>query len=328
MPHVVVAGALHPAGMDLLRSAPGITYDYVEEVSEPSYVPLVDRADALIIRTQPLSARTVGQARRLRIVSRHGVGYDSVDLPALNARGIALAVVGDVNSISVAEHAMMLILAAAKRARLADRAVRSPSGWGWRNRLEATELAGKTLLILGYGRIGQTLARMASAFAMHIEAYDPWLSARGWPSDAIADAVCDLEAALGRADVVSIHVPKGETPAITSRELSSMKPGGIVVNTARGGVVDEAALVAALTSGHVAAAGLDVLDDEPPAPHHPLLGLDQVILSPHIAGLTADCGRRMAIRSVQNVLDFYSGRIDPELIVNRGQCDLAFAPHT
>ena len=111
MPHVLVAGKLHPAGVELLKSTSGVTFDYVEEVSEPSYAPLIGKADGLVIRTQPLSAKTIADASNLKIVSRHGVGYDAVHLPSLNERGIALAIVGDVNSISVAEHALMLILA-------------------------------------------------------------------------------------------------------------------------------------------------------------------------------------------------------------------------
>ncbi|MER9401451.1 hydroxyacid dehydrogenase [Mesorhizobium sp. M0615] len=314
MPHVLVAGKLHPAGIALLDQVAGITYDYVEEVSEPSYAHLIDKADGLVIRTQPLSAPTVEKAGKLRIVSRHGVGYDSVDLPSLNKRGIALAVVGDVNSISVAEHAMMMLLACAKRAVRGDRSVRE-GGWNWRNKLEASELAGKHLLILGYGRIGRHLAKMAAAFSMEIAAYDPYLEKIGWP-EGPAKAVSDLASALQWADAISVHAPKGEVPVIAEREFSLMKSGAWIVNTARGGVVDEKALLAALQSGKVAAAGLDVFDEEPPAPDNPLLSCDQVILSPHIAGLTIECGERMAVSAVQNVLDFFESRIDPTLVVN------------
>ncbi len=184
MPHVLVAGKLHPSGIALLDARPDVTYDYVEEISEPSYAPLIGTAEALVIRTQPLSADTVGKADRLRVVSRHGVGYDAVDLPALNDRGIALAVCGDVNSVSVAEHAMMLMLAAAKRAIRADRAVRA-GDWAWRNRLEQGELWGKRLLIVGYGRSGRHVARMAAGFGMEIRAFDPFLQRHGWPEGAV-----------------------------------------------------------------------------------------------------------------------------------------------
>src|SRR5438876_9287360 len=140
MPHVLVAGKLHPSGIALLESAKGVSFDYVEEVSEASYAPLIDKADGLVIRTQPLSAPTVARASCLKIVSRHGVGYDAVHLASLNERGIALAIVGDVNSESVAEHTMMLLLAMAKRTLRADRSVRE-GAWDWRNRLAPSELS-------------------------------------------------------------------------------------------------------------------------------------------------------------------------------------------
>ncbi len=314
MPRVLVAGKLHPSGIDLLRNAPGVTFDYVEEVSEPSYAPLIGAADGLVIRTQPLSAATIARADRLRIVSRHGVGYDSVDLPALDARGIALAVVGDVNSISVAEQAMTLLLACAKRAIRADRAVRA-GDWGWRNRLEPGEISGRRLLILGYGRAGRHLARMAAGFGMEIRAHDPFLAARGWPEGPAASEP-DLRAGLAWADCVSVHAPKSDRPVIGAAELAAMKPSALLVNTARGGVVDEPALIEALREGRIGAAGLDVFDDEPPAPDNPLLAMENVILSPHVAGLTAECAERMAISAVRNVLDFFEGRADPALIVN------------
>jgi D-3-phosphoglycerate dehydrogenase len=319
MAHVLVAGRLHPSGIALLEARPDLTFDYVEEISEPSYAPFIGKADGLVIRTQPLSEETVGKADRLRIVSRHGVGYDSVDLPALDRRGIALAVCGDVNSVSVAEQAMMLMLAAAKRAIAGDRAVRG-GGWGWRNRLEQGELWKKRLLVVGYGRSGRHVARMAAGFGMEIRAFDPLLTAGGWPEGAVAPAP-DLTEGLAWADFVSVHAPKTGKPVIGAAELAAMKPSGILVNTARGGVVDEAALVASLRAGGIAAAGLDVFEDEPPSPDNPLLAMDRVVLSPHIAGLTAECAERMAVSSVQNVLDFFAGRIDPSLVVNRSRLD-------
>lgn len=316
MSHLLVAGKLHPAGLDLLASSPGVTFDYVEEVSEPSYADLIGKADGLVLRTQPLSAATVAKAPHLKVVSRHGVGYDAVDLAALNARRIALAIVGDVNSISVAEHAMMLLLACAKRARLADRAVREDGQWGWRNRLEATEISGRRLLILGYGRAGRHLAHMARGFAMEVQAFDPFLTAKGWPAGEVAP-VATLAEGLAWADAVSVHVPRAERPVLGAEELALLRPGAILVNTARGGVVDETALAQALTSGQVGAAGLDVFDVEPPPVDHPLFAFDQVLLSPHIAGLTADAAERMAVASIRNAIDYLEGQLDPALLVNK-----------
>jgi D-3-phosphoglycerate dehydrogenase len=322
MPHVLVAGKLHPSGRELLTSAPGITVTFVEEISEESYAPHIAGADAVLIRTQPMSAATVAKADQLKIVSRHGVGYDAVDVAALNQRGIALAVCGDVNSTSVAEHAMMMILAATKRALRADAAVRR-GPWEWRNRLESQDLLGKTLLLLGYGRIGRHTARMAAGFGMTIRAYDPFLHKAGWPAGDVTPAP-DLHEALAWADIISVSVPRADKPLIGPAEFARMKRGVVLVNTARGGIVDEAALVDALRAGIVGAAGLDVFEHEPLPADHPLAAFDQVLMSPHIAGVTNGAAERMAIGSAQNILDFFAGKIDPALVVNKENLHGAF----
>ena len=316
MVHLLVAGKLHPSGEALLDTLPdsGVTVDYVQEVTEASYAPLIHKADGLVIRTQPLSAATIAMAERLKVVSRHGVGYDAVDLPALNDRGIALTIVGDVNSVSVAEHAMMLLLACAKRARLADRAVREAGQWHWRDRYEQREISGKTLLILGYGRIGQALARMASGFGMQVRAYDPFLASAGWPDGDVAQV--SFNEGLAWADYISIHIPRNDAPLIGKAEIDRMKRGAILINTARGGVVEERSLAQALASGQIGAAGVDVFDREPPGDESPLVGQPNAILSPHIAGLTAECSERMALASIDNALKYLSGTIDRRMIVN------------
>lgn len=317
MTRLLVAGKLHPAGearIERLRTD-GVEVDYVEEISEVSCAARIAEADALVIRTQPLTAPTIARARRLRVVSRHGVGWDSVDVAALTDRGIALTVLGDVNSVSVAEHAMAMLLSLAKRLPEADRAVRE-GDWTWRNRLLPRELAGRRLLILGYGRAGRHLARLAAGFGMEVRAYDPFLATAGWP-DGPVGAEVDLAAALGRADYVSVHVPRGERPLLGPREVAAMKPGLTLLNTARGGIVDESALAEGLASGQVAAAGLDVFADEPPDPGSPLLTAPNVVLSPHVAGLTDECAERMALGALANALDYLAGAIDPALVVNR-----------
>lgn len=313
MPHLLIAGKLHPSGLELVRSAKGVTFDYVEEISEPSYQAHLAKADGLVIRTQPLSAASVAQAPTLKIVSRHGVGYDAVDVPALNTRGIPLCIVGDVNSSGVAEHAMMLILAATHRLIAADRATRA-GDWGWRNGLQTQEVAGKRLLIVGFGRIGQKLAGMARAFGMEVHAHDPYIPADRWPEGATrAD---DLAAALAGADAVSLHLPRADRAVLGAAELATMKPSAVVVNTARGGLVDEVALAEALRAGRLGGAGIEVFDSEPPAKDHPLFGIDRAVLTPHNAALTVECAERMALASVQNVLDFFAGKLDPALVVN------------
>ena len=316
MPHLLIAGKIHDDGIALLKAAKGVTYDYVTEISHDSYAPLIDKADGLVVRTQPVPALTIAQGKNLKIVSRHGVGYDAVDVPALNGRGIPLAIIGDVNSRPVAEHAMMLMLALAKKVRTYDAATRV-GPWGYRNSFEAIELHEKNLLVVGFGRIGRHVAKMASGFGMNIYAFDPFQS-----NDAIkaggAEPITDLKTGLALADFVSVHVPmSGGKAVIGSEELACMKKSALIVNTARGGLIDENALHAALQSSQIAGAGIDVFLEEPPPADHPLFASEKVILSPHSASLTAESAIRMAVMSVKNALDYFDAKLDPAFVVNR-----------
>jgi D-3-phosphoglycerate dehydrogenase len=315
MPHVLLAGPIHDDGMAVLHEAPGFTLKLVNEISTESYAPFVGDADAILIRTQPLPASVIATAPRLKIVSRHGVGYDAVDEKALTARKIPLAVVGDVNSRAVAEHTLMLILSAARRTVAHDRAIRQ-SGWNIRNRFETVELDGKTLLLVGFGRIGRRVAELARAFGMHVLGHDPFMGAEAISAHQ-AEPVARLDDGLPRADYVSLHVPLvAGGPVIGAAQLALMKPGAILINAARGGLVDELALDQALTSGRLGGAGLDVFAQEPPRAENPLLANPLVTLSPHSAGLTAECAARMGVAAARNIVDYFTGKLDPALVVN------------
>lgn len=322
MPHILIAGKLHPAGIERLKRAEGFTHTLVDEVSLESYRPHMAAADAVVLRTQPMPAEVIAAAPQLQIVSRHGVGYDAVDVAALSARRIPLAIVGDVNSRAVAEHTLMLMLAVARRAAAHDRAVRDGE-WNVRNRFETVELDGKSLLLVGFGRIGRRVAELARAFGMTIVAYDPFVKPEVMAKHGVRPAA-DLVKALGDADYVSLHMPGSTAGAVIfEEEIDAMKPGAILINAARGGLVDEALLDRALRDGRLGGAGLDVLKAEPPAPDHPLLTNDRVLLSPHAAGLTAECAARMAVASVQNVIDHFAGKLDPALVVNAAEVGYA-----
>lgn len=311
MPHVLIAGKIHEAGLALLRRSAGVTFDLVDEVSVESYLPFLASAEAIVLRTQPFRAGEIAKAPKLRIASRHGVGYDAVDVAALNARKIPLAVVGDVNSRAVAEHTLMLMLAAARNTVAHDRASRD-GNWNVRNRFETLELDGKTLLLVGYGRIGRRVGELARAFGMKVLAFDPFVQ-----DFTGAEAVGDYREALPRADYVSLHVPAmPEGPVIGAAELAIMKSSAILVNAARGGLVDERALDASLRAGRLYAAATDVFAEEPPKPDNPLLTNARVTISPHAAGLTDECTARMAVSAVQNVLDCFAGTLDRKLVVN------------
>ena len=312
MPHIVVAGKLHAAGLALLDQAAGVSYDYVPDADPSAYLKVLPRAEGLVLRTQPLRVADVAAAPHLQIVSRHGVGYDAVDTAALAARGIPLAIVGDVNSRTVAEHAMMLLLAASRRLVKSAAALRA-GDWAYRNAFEPQEIDGKTLLIIGYGRIGRRLAELADVFGMRVLAYDPFVPEGGFDG---AKRVAVLADALPEADCVSLHMPKSNAPVLGAGELDLLPDHAVLVNTARGGLIDEAALLQRLQRGEIGAVGFDVLTEEPPGADHPFLGLQNAIITPHSAGLTEECAARMARVSVQNVLDYFAGQLDPALCVN------------
>ncbi|MFS2222619.1 hydroxyacid dehydrogenase [Pantoea sp. B65] len=317
MPHVLIAGKIHDAGLDILKNAPGFTYDLIHEVSVSSYAPFIHNADALLLRTQPLTRTEIEKAGKLKIVSRHGVGYDAVELSPLNEKGIPLTVVGDVNSLSVAEHTISMLMTIAKHLHVYDGKIRS-GNWNCRNNYDAIELAGRTLFIIGFGRIGREVARMARCFNMKVVAYDPFVAARVF-DDLAVERVEALEKGLTSADAVTVHLPlQDDKPLIGQAEIAMLKPGAIVINTARGGIVDESALIEALKNGHIRGAGIDVLTQEPPDINSPLLHASyHLLLSPHTAGLTQEAAMRMSVSAVNNIINYFNGTLDETLIVNK-----------
>ena len=316
MPHILIGGRIHQAGLDLLHATPGVMYDMVDDMTAPATLPLLKKTDAILVRTQKLAGALLDQAENLKILSRHGVGYDNIDVEALNRRQIPLCVVGDANSISVAEHTLMLMLALAKRVRTYDQETRL-GHWNYRDSQEAVDLSGKTLLLVGFGRIGRAVAKRATAFGMRIEVLDPFADQTAI-READAIAVESLHEALPRADILSVHIPRSDGhPLIDAAELALMKHNAIIINTARGGIMNEDALAIALNDGRLGGVGLDVFETEPPLRNHPLFGSHKAILTPHAAGLTKECAIRMSCMAAQNILDFFSGRLNPALVVNR-----------
>ena len=255
-------------------------------------------------------------AKGLQVVSRIGVGYDTVDVPTLTRHKVPLMVAGTANSPSVAEQAMHLMFALAKRGAELNAMVKA-NRWGDRFKTLPIDLINKTLLIVGFGRIGTRVAKRCLAMEMTVLVYDPYVK-----PEAIRAAGCkpvtDLDLALPRADFVTIHCPKTDETVgmFDTARLKHMKPTAYLVNTARGGIVDEKDLHAALTSGVIAAAGLDVLDREPPDPDNPLLTLDNVITAPHMAGVTRESIDRMAVQAVKNVLSVIDGAPIVENVIN------------
>ena len=310
--NVLLPREIHPSGPESIDDIATFTsvseYDSVDALRED-----VDRYDAVIDRLIDLSAATIAQADNLKVIAKHGVGVDNIDIGAATERGIVVCNTPGANSRGVAEHAITLLATVRKQVLVADRDIRS--GTWERHRYSTPELHGDTLGLLGFGDIGSKTGELARGFGMDVVVYDPYVDADALPD--WARMVDDLPALFEASDAVSVHVPL--TPQtrhlVSTEELEALGEGGIVVNTARGGIVDEAALAAALEDGVIAGSGLDVLESEPPADDHPLLALDSAVLTPHVGGLTEESLRAASTRAAANVRTVYEGGV-PETTLN------------
>ena len=256
-------------------------------------------------------------SKDMLVVTRIGVGFDAVDVPALSRRRVPLMVAGTANSPSVAECALFMMLTLAKRATEMHSLVRD-NRWPDRLGMLPFDLFGKTILIIGFGRIGSRTAKRCLAMEMNVLVFDPYKPAADIKA-AGCEPVADLDAALPHADFVSIHCPKTpETIGMFNADrLKRMKPKAFLINTARGGIVDEAALHAALSSGKLAGAGLDVFEQEPPPAGHALFALPNVIMAPHVAGVTVEAVDRMSEQTARNILSVLDGDPLRQNVINQ-----------
>ena len=316
MPHVICPQAIHPDAQALISGTPGFTIEILPDRRPATLAARLPDADALILRTIRVDRSFLAHCPKLRIVARHGVGYDIIDVPALTERGIPVTITPEANAVSVAEHALMLMLASMRKLRAYDANIRGLV-WGGQADQPSFELSGKTVLIFGFGRIGTRVARLCRAFDMRVLVRDPYMP-KGTIRGAGYEPVEDVNAALAEADVVTLHCPSNaETRGMANAEfLAAMKPGATFLNTARGTVVDQAALDAALRSGRLGAAGLDVFEEEPIEDQIPLFSAPNLVMTPHVAASTQEGLRRMALESAGAVLACFEGTLDPDVVVN------------
>ncbi|MDI3316352.1 MAG: phosphoglycerate dehydrogenase [Bacillota bacterium] len=262
-------------------------------------------ADGLVVRSATrVDAELFAAAPRLSIVGRAGVGVDNVDVAEATRRGVVVVNVPDGNTLSAAEHTFALMLAMLRRLPVADAALRTGR---WERHLVGAQAYGKTLGIVGLGRIGRQVALRARAFGMRVLAHDPFLGAQQAAGEV---ELVELDRLLQEADILTVHTPL--TPQtrhlIGAREIARMKPGAYIVNCARGGIVDEEALAAALEEGRLAGAALDVWEEEPPRPDHPLLRSDRVVVTPHLGASTVEAQRLNAETVAEEMVRWFSGR--------------------
>lgn len=304
-------------GIDLVRAREDIEMViYPAGIGQADLLPQLADCAGIALSGTPYRQTEMDASPAMQVVARIGVGYDAVEIPALTARRVPLMVAGSANSVSVAEQAFHLIIALAKKNAEMHRMVRD-NKWSDRHSALPMELAGKTVLIVGFGRIGTRSARRCLGFDMNVLIFDPYMDSAKIVA-AGCEAVSDLDAALPRADFVSIHCPKSPVTVnmFDAARLAKMKKGAFIVNTARGGIINEADLYAALRSGHLAGAGLDVFDQEPTSADNPLLTLDTVISSPHMAGVTVESIQGMAVVTAQNILSVLDGKPKIENAIN------------
>ena len=311
MKKILVIQPIHEEGINLLKDNSGFEYEVVDNIDTEFLKSKIKDCDGISIRTAKLSGDVIEAANNLKIISRHGVGYDNIDLEVSKKKNITLAITATANAVAVAEHVMFMILNISKRGSMYDDIVKSGK-FNERNKLPKTvELWNKNILIAGFGRIGQALIKRCLGFEMNVFVFDPFVSKEfiekrgGTKVDNLSETSKDM-------DAMSLHIPlNDETENIIDYELlKSMKKNCIIINAARGGIVNEVDLDRALNENLIFGAGLDVFETEPPAANNPLLKNKKVFLSPHTAAFTEECMTRMGKETIQNIFDFFDGNLE------------------
>ena len=325
MKRVLVTEPFHRDGINLLNTREDVTVIQAKNSEPGTLAELIPGIHGIAVRTATMGADLLGLSTELQVVSRHGVGCDNLDVAHLTARGIPVAIAAGANSTSVAELTFAMILSLTRRLRELSLAVKN-NDFNARSTLLALELDGSNLLVLGFGRIGQKVAARARAFGMNVTvadiALDHQLAAKMG-----CKVLPDFREGLSGIDILSVHVPLNETTRhiISKSELAQMKSGAIIINCARGGIVDETALLGALESGKLTGAGLDVYSIEPPPKEDPvlsrLLSRDDVIFSPHSGAASTGAMRAMAMMAAQNILDCFDGKLQVDCIFNHKELE-------
>ena len=298
---ILIIKPIHEAGIELLKSNSNYDFEVVENDDPKFLKSKIKDIDGISIRTSKLNADVIDVANSLKIISRHGVGYDNIDLEALKQKNLTLAITATANAVAVAEHVMFMLLNISKRKNMYDSTVKEGK-FNDRNKLPKTvEIWDKNILIAGFGRIGQALIKRCLGFEMKVFVYDPFVS-----KDIIEKLggikVDSMEETCKDMDAISLHIPLTVETAnlIDASVFIEMKQGSVLVNTSRGGVIDQGALIDALKLGPLSAAGLDVYAEEPIHLDDPILKLKNVMLTPHVAWLTRETLNRSIALAVEN----------------------------
>jgi D-3-phosphoglycerate dehydrogenase len=320
MPKIAIVDRLHEDGIKLLKNKSDFQYEIIEDLTKENLIKKLPNFDGITLRRGKIDAEILEKCKNLKVISRHGVGYDNVDINFLKKNNITLLVAATTTSVSPAEHIMFMILNISKGVGLFDRTVRNGE---WRSgpimRMQNNdnfELYGKKILIAGFGRIGRKLIKRCLGFDMKVLAYDPYVEKEVIESFG-GIKIDNLDDGLKETDILSLNVPltKETNQMINLEKIKIMKKNAIIINTSRGKVINEKDLNKSLDEGLIYAAGLDVFEKEPPEPDNPLLKNKKVFLSPHSATFTKECTVNMGVQTVQNVIDFFEKKINKPMIV-------------
>ena len=313
---ILIIQPIHKAGIELLENNPDYEVELIENVDEKDIKSKIVECDGLSIRTAKLSSELINASKKLKIISRHGVGYDNIDLKSSKEKDITLAITATANAVAVAEHVIFMLLNISKRKDMYDKTVRE-GNFTNRNKLPKTiELWKKNFLIVGFGRIGQSLIKRCLGFEMNVFVYDPFVD-KEKIEEFGGRKVEDLTDAVKTMDVISLHMPlTDKTENLINYDLlKTMKKNCIIINAARGGIIHEEDLDKALKQNLIFGAAIDVFKKEPPDSNNPLLKNEKVYLSPHTAAFTDECMTRMGKETIQNIIDFFENKLDSSKIV-------------
>ena len=316
MKKVLIIKKIHDSGIKLLDGRKDFNYEIVENLETSFLINKIQDCDALSLRTSKLGADLINAANKLKIISRHGVGYDNVDLETVRKKKIILSITTNANATTVAEHVFFMMLSISRGADTYDKTVKEGKFLNRKNLESSKELWNKNILIAGFGRVGKNLIKKCVGFDMNIFVYDPFVDKKiidsfgGKKIDNFQNTIQDM-------DYVSLHMPLTDKTKnlINMKVLSSMRKNSIIINASRGGIINEIDLNEALNKGMIFGAGLDVFEKEPPNPNNPLLKNKKVLLSPHSATFTEECNERMSKETIQNIIDFFENKLDKTKIV-------------
>jgi len=313
---VAIIEKIHSDGLEFLKKKNNFDFDVIDDVSEENLIKVLPNYDACTLRVSKLDSNILKHCKKLKVISRHGVGFDNVDTNFLKESGITLLITATANARAVAEHVIYMMLTISKGFNIYDNEVRKGNFKSNSNKITTYELFKKNILIFGFGRIGKILAELCKAFEMKIKIYDPYIDKKiienlGYKK------IDDYNEEIKNSDYISLHLPlKKDTKNLINFDImKNMKKNSIIINTSRGGIVNENDLNKALNEKLIFGAGLDVFEKEPILNDNPLIKNKRVLLSPHTATFTEECKSRMSIETVKNIVDFFSNKINKSMVV-------------